>query len=36
MTDLHCLDMRDVLKKGDVSAPVTQTQRNMKLTGIED
>jgi tektin-2 len=36
MTDLRCLDMRDVLKKGDLAPPATQTQHNMQLTQIEE
>lgn len=36
MTDLRCLDMRDVLKKGDLAPPATQIQRNMQLTRIEE
>ncbi|XP_023703797.1 tektin-B1 isoform X3 [Cryptotermes secundus] len=36
MTDLRCMDMRDVLKKGDLAPPATQTQRNIQLTQIEE
>jgi hypothetical protein len=36
MTDLHCLDIRDALKRGNMAPPATQTDHNIQLIKMEE